>query len=67
MLIERAKVTLQAMLWSTWLEQQGTLEEAKLAAANGQANLSPAPQVSFEDVFGASLGKERNLFSCFWS
>lgn len=57
MLIERAKVTLQAMLWSTdWLEQQGTLQKAKQAAEKGEQNLDENPSVSLEEVFQARLG-----------
>ena len=58
MLIERAKVTLQAMLWSTeWLEQQGTLQQAKQAAKEGEQALVADPFVKLEEVFQARLGE----------
>lgn len=57
MLIERVKVTLQAMLWSKdWLEKQGTLKQAEKDAEEGQSNLDINPGVEFEDVFIAKLG-----------
>lgn len=57
MLIERAKVTLQAMLWSTeWLEQQGTLPQAMQAAQEGEQGLVVDPLTKLEEVFQVRLG-----------
>ena len=57
MLIERAKVTLQSMLWSKeYLEAKGTLEEARQAARSGQEKLVEAPELQLSDVFKARIG-----------
>ena len=58
MLIERAKVTLQAMLLSkTWLDEQGTFEEARKTAQQGENVLQMEPSVKFQDIFTATLSK----------
>ena len=57
MLIERAKVTLQSMLWSKeYLEAKGTLEEAQQAAQSGQENLLEDPELQLNEVFNARIG-----------
>ena len=62
MLIERAKVTLQSMLWSKeYLEAKGTLEEAQQAAHNGQESLLEAPELQLSDVFNARIGTRSSL------
>lgn len=58
MLIERAKVTLQSMLWSEdHLESKGTLEEARGVAQAGQDSLLEQPEVELQDVFKACIGR----------
>ena len=57
MLTERAKVTLQSMLWSKeYLEVKGTLEEAQQAAQNGQDRLLEDPELQLAQVFNARVG-----------
>ena len=57
MLIERAKVTLQSMLWSKeHLEMKGTFEEAQQAAQSGQDKLLEDPEMQLSDVFSARIG-----------
>lgn len=57
MLIERAKVTLQSMLWSKeYLEVKGTLEQAQQAAQSGQDELLEDPELQLSQVFNARIG-----------
>ena len=58
MLIERAKVTLQSMLWSKeWLQAQGTTEQAATAAQRGQEAMREEPAVQLTDLFEARIGE----------
>ena len=58
MLIERAKVTLQSMLWSTeWLQAQGTAEQAATAAQRGQDAMHEEPAVQLNDLYNARIGE----------
>lgn len=64
MIIERAKVTLQSMLWAKeYLESNGTADAAAAAAYDGQSRLHEDPAVQLSDVYGATLG----VFSWTWS
>ena len=56
MLVERAKVTLQSFLWTDWLKEQGTAQQAEEAAARSQAAMSHEPAVALGDVFQARIG-----------
>ena len=58
MLIERAKVTLQSMLWSKeYLEAKGTLQEAQQVAQSGQDQLLEDPELQLSEVFNARIGR----------
>lgn len=60
MLVERAKVTLQSMLWSKeYLETKGTLERAQTAAQKGQEELLEDPELQLQDIFNARIGGSR--------
>lgn len=57
LLIERAKVTLQSMLWAKeTLSSRGTTEKAAAAAASGEARLREAPRVDLRDLYNARIG-----------
>lgn len=56
MLIERAKVTLQSFLWSRRLTEDGAKQAAEAAMEAGLSVMDPAPHVSLNDVFSATLG-----------
>ncbi|KAK9842273.1 hypothetical protein WJX81_004060 [Elliptochloris bilobata] len=56
MLIERAQVTLQSLLRSERLEEQGCAAAAREAADKGAAALVAEPAVSVEDVFTTCAG-----------
>ncbi|GFR51040.1 hypothetical protein Agub_g13368, partial [Astrephomene gubernaculifera] len=50
-MIERAKVTLQAFEWSPRLAEKGTAKEATAVAAAARKAMSAQPQVSLEEVW----------------
>ena len=54
MLIERSRVTLQSLLWSERLKEQGTVEQARSLVEG--CSFEARPAVTLDQIYAARLG-----------